>query len=225
MIRYCIDTRMFLVCLTALLIPFWSCSSKKVPVQSIDEGTGSSAAEQPAATSLPKVNAERTDLIFRYLDQGSRRLLTATTIDEVPESARDQVVVVDSSVREPVGGVFVVDLRRADDNQLYPVRVVTAHAMDEWIRNKRPQASTKVRFYSASWCGACNKARAFLKKKGIPYVEKDVEKDSGARKELAEAASNAGVSPDKLSSVPIFIVGGRMLFGFDPKKLAALASQ
>ncbi len=225
MTHYCIDKRTVLSCFVLILVTIWSCGSKKAPPQPVGDDSNPTIQANPLPTPLPKVNGERTDLIFRYLDPTARRLLTATTIDEIPESARDQVVVVDSALREPKGGVFVVDLRRADDNKLYPVRIVTAHEMDQWIREKRPQSDRVVRFYSASWCGACTKARAFLKKKGIPYVEKDIEKDSGARKELAEAASKAGVSSEKLSGVPIFIIRERMLFGFDPKKLSALAAQ
>ena len=86
-------------------------------------------------------------------------------------------------------------------------------------------APKTVRFYTASWCGVCTKARSFLKKEKIPYVEKDVEKDPNARGELARAAKRAGVPASKLNGVPIFVIGKEMLNGFDPNRVRQLARQ
>ena len=79
-----------------------------------------------------------------------------------------------------------------------------------------------LRLYSASWCGACTKARAFLKKKGIAFVEKDVEKEPSARSEIAAAAKRAGIDPSRLSGVPIIVIGDRVLMGFDPERVMRL---
>ncbi len=61
----------------------------------------------------------------------------------------------------------------------------------------------------------CTKARRFLKKEGIRFIEKDIEKDPGAAQELQTFAKRKGVPPDRLNGVPIFIIGSEMFFGFD----------
>ncbi|HEY6463601.1 MAG TPA: glutaredoxin domain-containing protein, partial [Polyangiaceae bacterium] len=43
-----------------------------------------------------------------------------------------------------------------------------------------PSAEPAIIIYGAEWCGACHEAARYLRSKGIAYVEKDVEKDSGA---------------------------------------------
>jgi glutaredoxin len=65
--------------------------------------------------------------------------------------------------------------------------------------------------YGASWCGACHEAMAYMKKKGIPFVEKDIEKDPGAEKEMRSKLARAGMNT---GSIPILDVRGKILVGF-----------
>ena len=51
-----------------------------------------------------------------------------------------------------------------------------------------------VILYGASWCGACHEAAAYMKKKGIPFIEKDIEKDPGAEREMRSKLARTGAS-------------------------------
>ena len=73
--------------------------------------------------------------------------------------------------------------------------------------------------YSTAWCGYCRKAKAWLKKKGVDFTERDIEKDSGAADELARKAQAAGVKP---GGVPVIDVKGTLVLGFDEARLDQL---
>ena len=73
--------------------------------------------------------------------------------------------------------------------------------------------------YKTAWCGVCKKAMAYLDRKGIPYVARDVETDVGAASELRAKADRAGVAT---GSVPIIDVRGTLMVGFDRDRLESL---
>jgi glutaredoxin len=177
-------------------------------------------ANGPPAAAV--VSQDRPGLMFRYLE-GAGGLAPATAIAEVPESARAEVVVVDSQVspeeRGAAGWVHVADLRQPDDEGRYPVKVLARSAFEARLRTRAAAAGPKVTMYSTTWCGVCKKARSFLAKQGVKYVEKDIEKDPGASAELQAKAAKAGV---KANGVPVFDVGGTLINGFDEGKLRKL---
>jgi glutaredoxin 3 len=76
-----------------------------------------------------------------------------------------------------------------------------------------------VILYATSWCPACRAARQYLTEHHIPFVEKDIEKDSAAADELMEKARAQGVST---SGVPVLDVNGTLMQGFDPDRLGQL---
>jgi glutaredoxin len=78
-----------------------------------------------------------------------------------------------------------------------------------------PGARGGVVMYSASWCGVCASARKYFASKGVPMVEKDVEKDAGARDELLGKTRAAGMAYK--GGVPVLDIGGRLLMGFDAR--------
>ena len=160
--------------------------------------------------------------MLRYLDaQG--QLAPAATIADVPVEARGEVVVVDATLAPEARGsadwVHLADLRQAQEDGAYPVRVVARAVFEARLRTKAVAAGPAVTMYSTAWCGVCKKARKFLTKLGVSFVEKDIEKDPGAAAELQRKASKAGV---KTSGVPVFDVGGVILPGFDEGKLRKL---
>jgi glutaredoxin len=69
-----------------------------------------------------------------------------------------------------------------------------------------------VIIYGAEWCGACHQAAAYLRRKGVPYVEKDIEKDPQAAREMQSKLRSAGL---RTGSIPILDVRGKVLVGFD----------
>lgn len=70
-----------------------------------------------------------------------------------------------------------------------------------------------VYLYTTTWCGVCKKAKEWMGKKGISYVERDVENDVGASEELAEKCKKAHMRP---RGVPVLDAHGKILVGFDP---------
>jgi glutaredoxin len=74
--------------------------------------------------------------------------------------------------------------------------------------NTRPA----VIIYGAEWCGACHDAARYLRSKGIAYVEKDVEKDPGAAREMQQKLAHNGLHS---GSIPVIDVRGRVMVGFN----------
>ena len=68
--------------------------------------------------------------------------------------------------------------------------------------------------YGASWCGPCHQAAAYLKGRGIDFVEHDIEKDSSAAREMQGKLAKAGKHG---GSIPVLDVRGRILVGFDQR--------
>lgn len=81
----------------------------------------------------------------------------------------------------------------------------------------------RVIIYGASWCGACHDAAKWLTAKNVKFVEKDIEKDSGAEREMRAKLAKAGLSG---GSIPVIDVGGKIMVGFSASKIqAALGEQ
>lgn len=67
--------------------------------------------------------------------------------------------------------------------------------------------------YTSSTCSFCTLIKDFYKSKGIDYTEKNIATDVTARKELM-AMGHMGV--------PVSIINGEEVVGFDKPKLEAL---
>jgi len=147
--------------------------------------------------------------------------------------------------------VYVVDLRQAGPDGTYPVRTM-ARADFEAIavarREKtgptlasaappassapgaqadvgapgKPASRPVVIVYGASWCGACHQAMDYLRRKGIPYVEKDVEKDPAAAREMQQKLAKNGLPA---GSIPVIDVRGKVMIGFDPHAIDSALGQ
>jgi mycoredoxin len=79
-----------------------------------------------------------------------------------------------------------------------------------------------VTLYGTSWCGACRSARQYLIAHKIPFADKDIEKDPAAARELATKGARFGIATDR---VPVLEVRGRLLLGFDQRRLEALLGE
>lgn len=96
-------------------------------------------------------------------------------------------------------------------------------------RAKKPPADSasvaepRVVMFSTSWCPSCKKARAYFAGRGVPFVEKDVEKDQQAAAAYQQIAEKLGL---RRGVVPLIIVGKQVFQGFsEPQISAALAGQ
>ncbi len=71
----------------------------------------------------------------------------------------------------------------------------------------------KVELYTTQWCGYCARARALLAKKGVAFVDIDVDADSAKREEMIQR-SGGGLT------VPQIFIDDEHIGGSD--ELAAL---
>lgn len=71
----------------------------------------------------------------------------------------------------------------------------------------------KIDIYTSSTCKYCHMAKDFFKKNNIDFVEHNVSEDPEARKELMKKG---------YMSVPVIIVDGEEILGFDQDKLKGL---
>ena len=74
----------------------------------------------------------------------------------------------------------------------------------------------KVVIYTTPACGYCKATKEFFKEKGLDYLEKDISSDEVAKKEFMDKIDGA------IPSVPLILVGGDMIHGFDKSKLESL---
>lgn len=74
-------------------------------------------------------------------------------------------------------------------------------------------ATTAVVLYSASWCGYCKAAKAYLGAHGIAYREIDVDTESG---QAAYAQAGGG------NGIPLLVAGGQRVQGFSQSAYDAL---
>jgi glutaredoxin len=77
-------------------------------------------------------------------------------------------------------------------------------------------ATVTVIIYGASWCGPCHDAERYLRKRGIPYAMKDVERDANAASEMQSKLQKSG---RRGSSIPVIDVGGKILVGYSEMSL------
>jgi glutaredoxin len=139
--------------------------------------------------------------------------------------------------------VFVADLRTAGGDGIYTVRAVPRAEFENVAVARRakdggavlaPKAAATaapegagagtgggdvagrpaVIIYGASWCGPCHQAAAYLKKKGVAFVEHDIEQDSSKAREMHAKLAKAGM---RGGSIPVLDVRGRILVGFDAR--------
>lgn len=74
-----------------------------------------------------------------------------------------------------------------------------------------------IRMYTAFWCPDCRRVKAFLKERGINFLEIDIEHDRDAE-EIVRKANNGK------RKVPTLEVGGRY-FACSPFNAADLAEE
>lgn len=70
---------------------------------------------------------------------------------------------------------------------------------------------SKVIIYSATWCAFCHAAKDYLDKKGVKYLDKDVEKDPAAGIEAVDKSGQRGI--------PVIDIDGTIILGFDRPKI------
>ncbi len=193
-----------------------------------------------ASVEPPKVGDATTGLMLTWVDEKGE-FHTEEKATDVPAAARDivRVRVLDGAAAPP-DREFVADLRAAGPDGNYPVKVVPRADFEDVAVQRRakhgsvlapkvaasgsaapagsgaidPSTQKTVIIYGASWCGPCHQAAAYLRQKGVPFVEHDIEEDPHAQREMRAKLEQAG---KRGGSIPVLDVRGRILVGFDPR--------
>ena len=77
-------------------------------------------------------------------------------------------------------------------------------------------AKPVVIIYGASWCSACHDAAAYLRRKNVPFIEKDIEEDPSAAREMNAKLAKNGL---RRGSIPVIDVRGRVMVGFNAREV------
>lgn len=72
--------------------------------------------------------------------------------------------------------------------------------------------------YGADWCKPCHMARAYLEKRGVKVVHKDVDRDPAAQAEMARKLERSG---QRGAAIPVIDVAGTILVGFSTAAIDA----
>jgi len=71
-----------------------------------------------------------------------------------------------------------------------------------------------VTIYSTPTCHFCQMAKEFFKEKGIQYTEHDVLSDLAERQKMVDISGQLGV--------PVIVIDGKAIVGFDQSEVSAL---
>lgn len=161
----------------------------------------------------------------------------SSKLDAVPEESRGLVKVhLLDGPAPPPGSVWVANLREPGPDgriALHPVPRDDFEelALGEGLSSKvdlpeglAPPERVAVNHgdvivYKTAWCGVCKKVESYLKKKGVPYTAKDIEKEPAAPAELQAKSAQKKI---RTGSVPVIDVKGELIVGFDRKRLEQL---
>lgn len=193
-------------------------------------GADPAPAAEPAVVAPAPLTlaADRSDLVFRYVDPATGATATATSVDAIPAAARAEVVVFDPSAASVPGFEQVADLSHGLPTTTRAVAGFTLRpriAVSGGPAGSAPAAgggAHEIVLFSAPGCGYCRQARAYFESRKIPYSEFDLERDADARDRLGSLARKAGVPPERLQGVPIIFIDGKPIVGFDRNRVANL---
>jgi glutaredoxin 3 len=184
----------------------------------------------------PVVRQDGRDLTFFWFDS-TGSVHRVERISDVPLNARDRVLVQPLDPRAATGAwAFIADLRQPGSDGVYPVQVLTREAYSTEVRARMaaghpetkvasasegpsapsapgalPTAGKQVVIYLTPGCPHCRRAKEWMTKLGIPFVEHDIEQDAAAARWVLQ---NTGST-----AVPVFQVGSRILQGFNQEAL------
>lgn len=217
----------------AVVLLFAACGPEKPPAP---ERSGPAVAADPAdPAAAPILPADAPDAILTYA--GDRGIFKDTNKPaDVPEEAKGFVrVTLLNGPEPPPGRVWVTNLRTPEPDGGFKL-VTEQRALFEEVATGQGRSShvelppgleppkpapreADVIVYKTDWCGVCKQLTAYLDRKGIKYVAKDIEKDSAAAGELQAKSKEKGF---KMGSVPVVDVRGEIMVGFDRARLEKL---
>jgi len=84
----------------------------------------------------------------------------------------------------------------------------------EPVRTAKAKTAPEIVIYTTTWCGFCRKMVEELDTRGLSYTNRDIEHDPGARDELVRLVGS--------TAVPVTVIGGKVIRGYDPDRLRKL---
>ncbi len=233
-----IDARFSLLVMALLLL--FACSDshedKLPPVKEPNEQD---------VLKLFHINGDTPNVLYTYMDEKGA-YQTVEKSDDVPDPFRNDVLVVPLSVppekRLAATKVAVADLNSKTKDGFFPVELEDRSRYENAVKLKRkwrlsqvrepmpqynaaqlkgqaPAARDRVVLYGASWCGYCRKVKHLLEQNKVPFVERDIEKDDQAAKEMMASCAADGV---QCSGVPVVDWMGQLVLGYDEATLKRL---
>lgn len=76
-------------------------------------------------------------------------------------------------------------------------------------------AAPRITLYSTRRCPHCRQAKQWLQEQGLRFQEFDIERNARASREFQRLGARG---------VPVLVINGKRLDGFDPKRLRRLLS-
>lgn len=77
-----------------------------------------------------------------------------------------------------------------------------------------PTKPHRVLVFTTPTCSWCNRAKAFLRERRVPFKEIDVSRDAAAARDLVRRTGQTGV--------PVIEIDGKPIVGFDRPKIERL---
>jgi len=218
-------TKLYLLALFAALS--LACGNP-IPEQAAKPRPADVVARSELVTPPFELRGEAEGLLLVWYDARGE-VHTASRRSEVPAEHRASVRVdaleLAPEKRLDSAFVFVADLREPARDGQYAVRKVARLSFEAALASvgsepsKGDPSHADVIVYGASWCGACQQAKQYFTQKGVPFVEKDIEKEPSARSEMLAKAKDQGVNA---SGIPVIDVRGRLVGGFNPARIEQL---
>jgi glutaredoxin len=140
-------------------------------------------------------------------------------VADVRQASVDGTYLVHTMARADFEGIAVSRRAKAGPTMasVAPPQPGAPAASDEAAGQMKPALPVVV-IYGAEWCSACHDAARYMRRKGIPYVEKDIEKDPVAAREMEEKLAKHRM---RSGSIPVIDVRGTVMVGFDPEQIEA----
>ncbi len=178
-----------------------------------DEGGGLLGwIEEKAAQAKPDPEPAG-NVYYQYVDD-SGTVHFVGSLEEVPGEWRDRAGRVEMAARTKPAKKAKAS-RKAKARKQPTRRVAQRRARPEPAPVARASFQD-VDVYTTSWCGWCRKTLAHLDRRGVDYVNKDIEADDDYRDELIEITGR--------TSIPVVVIDGEVIRGYDPRKMDALLS-
>jgi glutaredoxin len=191
----------FAACLAIVGCDFVSAARDEAGAEAPSAGVTTASAARPEGWESLDGEGSTLRLYYQFVDE-RRQVRFVERLEDVPEAWRANVGFVKMSSPPPLSPG---DAARARAKQ-----VGSGGAMR--VANQ-PDDDPVIVLYSATWCGACRKAKRYLDDKGVEYEVRDVDDPRHAQELLRRTGQRA---------IPVLDVDGRVLTGFNAQRYDAL---